>query len=286
MFLRTQIAIYKLARVLGTATWVRWGLRYRIYERLLPIRWTFTVPFYGGVYVGSLNNFIDRSVFFYGAHEREVLEYMGSHISPESVVLDIGANVGHHTLFFALKAREVHAFEPNTAFREQFEMLMTRNHLAHTHLHGFGLGDKTESATYYAPTGDNQGVGSFVSGHKSTNVDVGTMDIVRGDEAVRVLNLSRIDFIKIDVERFEESVLLGLQETLHKFKPVVVMEYAKRDFASTESFLSLTSGYIPYVLATNKPFLFFFNIPRCKLEPFDSSIEKAELVLLPTESTL
>ena len=281
MFAALQTVIYKASRMWGNATWIRWGLRYRLYERLRPLNQAFRVPFYGAVYVGNLNNFIDRSVFFYGAHEREVLEYMGSLIGSESVVLDIGANVGHHTLFFASKAQEVHAFEPNSVFRTQFDVLMSENNVTNVHLHQFGLGDATENATYYAPTGDNQGVGSFVSGHKDTNADVGTMQIVQGDEAVDALKLSRIDLIKIDVERFEESVLRGLQQTLKEFRPIVVMEYAKRDFSSEESFLSLTSGFVPYVLTTNKPFLFFFNIPTCKLKPFSPNVEKAELVLLP-----
>ena len=41
---------------------------------------------------------------------------------------------------------------------------------------------------------------------------------------VKSLNLSRIDFIKIDVEGFEGHVLRGAVQTLSAFKPVVVLE--------------------------------------------------------------
>ena len=106
-----RIFFYKAARLIGTARWIRWGIRYKIFTFLKPIDFEFAVPFYGRTYRGNLNNFIDRAVYFFGAYEREVMEYMGSLIMSDSVVLDIGANVGHHSLFFSTKAKEVHAFE-------------------------------------------------------------------------------------------------------------------------------------------------------------------------------
>ena len=100
---------YALARTIGHATWLRWGVRYKVFTYLAPIDYEFTVPFYGRTYRGNLDNFIDRVVYIFGAHERQVMEYTGTFITSESVVLDIGANVGHRALFFA-SAKEVHAF--------------------------------------------------------------------------------------------------------------------------------------------------------------------------------
>lgn len=93
-------------RFVGTQNWIRWGLRYRVFTLFKPVDYEFIVPFFGLKYAGNLNNFIDRAVYFYGAHEREALLYMGSRINPDAVVLDIGANVGHHSLFFPLKQKK------------------------------------------------------------------------------------------------------------------------------------------------------------------------------------
>src|SRR3989344_6235085 len=130
----TESYSYRLIRFIGGMTWVRWGLRYKLFTFLKPVNVEFTTPFYGRTYRGNLNNFIDRVVYIFGAHERQVMEYTGTHIRSDSVVLDIGANVGHHSLFFSTKAKEVHAFEPNSAFRKQFDALMEGNEVSNVHL--------------------------------------------------------------------------------------------------------------------------------------------------------
>lgn len=273
--------LYTISRFIGEMTWIRWGLRYKLFTYLKPVDSEFAVPFYGHSYRGNLNNFIDRVVYFFGAHERQVMEYMGTQITGESIVLDIGANVGHHSLFFSTKAKEVHAFEPNPAFRPQFDSLMTENDIGNVHLHSFGLGDQTQEASYYAPTGDNHGIGSFIENHEASNKNAGVMSIVRGDEAIASLGLSRVDFMKIDVEGYEETVLRGLQETIQKFKPVIVMEYESQDFSSLEHFQALTVGYTPYLLRANTPVLFFFNDPRCKVLKFEYARAYGEVLLVP-----
>ena len=276
---------YKMFRAIGTANWIRWGLRYRLFQYLKRVNYEFVVPFFGRVYRGNFDNIIDRRVYFYGAHEREVLLFMGTKISPESIVLDIGANIGHHSLFFSTKAKEVHAFEPSPQYHDRFESLMKENGITNVFLHRTGLGEIKKNAIYYASTGDTQGVGSFVEGHWPTNEEMGTLTIEKGDDVVSSLGLSRVDFIKIDVERYEQFVLQGLQETLKKFRPVIILEYSKQDFGSVETFRSLTAGYEPYELKINKPFLFFFNDPTCRVSPFDKEkTGKSEVLLLPTLS--
>lgn len=272
---------YRIVRVIGKMTWIRWGVRYKIFTSLKPVNIEFAVPFFGCVYRGNLDNFIDRVVYFFGAHEREVMRYTGAQIPAGGVVLDIGANVGHHALFYSTKAGEVHAFEPNPAFHDEFDTHMNDNHVTNVHLHKFGIGNRTQEAAYYAPTGDNHGIGSFIEGHESSNESIGALSVVKGDEAVAALGLSRLDFIKIDVEGYEESVLRGLQETLQKFKPIIVMEYERGEFSSAESFAVLTKGYTPYLLRANMPVLGIFNDPTCRVKKFDFERAHGEVLLVP-----
>ena len=62
---------------------------------------------------------------------------------------------------------------------------------------------------------------------KITILKYGKLEIVEGDLYISKLNLKRVDLIKIDVEGFEKYVLLGLKDTLEKYRPFVVMEYSK-----------------------------------------------------------
>src|SRR5205085_1795970 len=80
--------------------------------RQLPYR--FEAPLFETTFVGNAENYIDWYVFFYGVYERDDLLVMRSLLSkiPQAVVLDIGANVGQHSLALAPLAAIVHAFEP------------------------------------------------------------------------------------------------------------------------------------------------------------------------------
>jgi hypothetical protein len=48
----------------------------------------------------------------------------------------------------------------------------------------------------------------------------------RLDDVVKENNIIKVDFIKLDVDGFEYSVLYGGRETLEKFKPTILMELA------------------------------------------------------------
>lgn len=288
-FLRTKMTKkipfwYLILRLIGRQDWIRWSLRYRLLQLIKPEEIDFVVPFFGKKYKGSLNSFVDRGVFFWGAHEREFILYMNKFISNEAVVLDIGANVGHHSLYFSTLAKEIHAFEPFPEVADKFEEKMCENSITNVHLHRVGLGNKTMNAAFYAPVGDNRGIGSFTTENNPENKDIGNLPIVRGDEIIQKLNLKRLDFIKIDVERYEKEVLIGLQETLKEFRPVIEIEYTPDEFESEADFLSLfPPNYIPYMMKINRSVLYFFNRSACKLEPFQFNIPRAEVLLIPSE---
>src|SRR5271157_3775040 len=100
----------RLARWIGHLRWAPRGQDGLI--RLLcnpdtaaPV--AFEVDFFGLRYRGSLSDFIDWSVYFYGAYARNELSVLrqfaallhGEH--RRVVYLDVGVNVGQHLLFIA-----------------------------------------------------------------------------------------------------------------------------------------------------------------------------------------
>ncbi|GAB4497589.1 MAG: hypothetical protein OHK0019_31420 [Saprospiraceae bacterium] len=96
------------------------GVRDRLIRLLHPVGrdHAFEIPFFGRIYQGNTRSYLDWTVFFYGAYELPFLmltkQILGRTANP--VVLDIGANVGHHTLFMSAYAAQIHAFEPFPAF--------------------------------------------------------------------------------------------------------------------------------------------------------------------------
>jgi len=139
------------------------------------------------------------------------------------VVLDIGANIGNHTLAFATRAASVHAFEPIPTIYQLLHDNVAANGLAHVHTHPVALSDTAGTATIYMVKQGNFGASSF--DQRADGVEPVEVNKQTGDEFVRQHGLGRIDFIKIDVEAHEVYVLRGLMETLRRDLPWLTMEW-------------------------------------------------------------
>lgn len=276
-----SLSLYCL-RFIGMQNWMRWGLRLKFFRLIASKNYEFKVPFFGFVYKGNLNSYVDRRVFFWGAHEQEVMLFMGSLITPGSVVFDIGANVGNHSLYFASKGASVYSFEPNPEVASSLEEKINLNTIKNIYLHKIGLGFKTEELDFYAPTGDNKGVGSFIKDFTETNENIGKIKIQNGDNFVEEHNIETVDFIKIDSEGSEYSVLAGLKETLQRFKPRIVIEYLQRDKEDILQFLQIHPEYMAFSIEGNTNRFIFFNHPSCHILPFNPDIKRTEVLLVPT----
>lgn len=244
-----QSTLNRGLRWLGHQRWLRYGLRNRVLSLLRDPRTMpdqrFEVPFAGFVYPGTMSRWIDWIVFFYGAYELDELELMRTLMAgqPDAVALDIGANVGHHALYLASFCAAVHAFEPYDAVARHMDEKIQLNRLRHIHVHRVGLGERDESLEFFAPQGANTGTGTFVAGHEAqNNRPAGRLQIVHADRYLEGLALPKVDLIKIDVEGFELSTLRGLQATLRRHRPVVMLELsdsARRSLSDRDALMAL-----------------------------------------------
>lgn len=138
--------------------------------------------------------------------------------------VDIGANVGNHALYVAafLSPIKVIPFEPNVA---AYKLL-----LANVAMNGFGgvfdlswlglgLSDKPGEGFAMERRTRNLGASRMLPGR-------GELRVVTGDEALAGENP---DFIKIDVESMELQVLNGLDATLKRCGPWMLIEVDKHN---------------------------------------------------------
>lgn len=151
---------------------------------------------------------------------------------------DIGANIGQHSLFMSRYADQVYAFEPYAPVRDRLQFHIQLNHIRNIQVHAVGLSEHDERLPFYAPTGRNQGIGSFDAATVSKgNTLAGELQLVQGDTFFAAHNLLPPTLMKIDVEGFEKNVLRGLRGTLASSRPVLVTEitYGKElSFRSVE----------------------------------------------------
>jgi FkbM family methyltransferase len=281
-----------LLRLFGHLDWLAFGIRDRIIRYFVNPDTVegqdFEVDFFGLKYQGNLNTFIDWSVYFYGAYEKDILFLMRDIVKEKQnpIFIDVGANVGHHSLFMSKLCDEVHSFEPYDRVRNLLMSKLLFNKCSNILVHNVGLGEKSQFLDFYAPVGRNIGTGSFMAEHaKDNNIKIGKLEIVEGDLYISKLNLNKIDLIKIDVEGFEKYVLLGFRDTLEKYRPFVLMEYSsvtRNNLTIPELREILPDGYSIKGISTNRTFCRLFNRMNYSLIDFDPENPKiADLLLAP-----
>jgi hypothetical protein len=148
----------RLFRFLGHQEYLRFGVRDRIIRMYhnpdKAKAEKFTVDFSGARYPSDFNNFLDWSAFYYGACEKEELKLMrdilGSMNAP--ITLDIGDNVGQHSLFASIYSKEVIAFEPYPVVASKIQEKIDVNNIRNITLCLVGLGEKDATLSY--KTGD------------------------------------------------------------------------------------------------------------------------------------
>ena len=159
-------------------------------------------------------------------YEPEVYRFLSGVIEDFDCVIEIGANVGAFTSFFAKHTSRVFAFEPS---REAFRRLLGNIQLNElTNVHAFNCAVASESGllTFFEPEGhltngslDPTFAKLFSPILKSNPVfavaarDIGSLI----EDASRVL-------IKIDAEGAEAMILEGLSEVIQRFRPTLIIE--------------------------------------------------------------
>jgi len=197
----------------------------------------------------KINNFVkiesEHGPFIINRHCSFQAEHMiktgQTHIEPElnnilgiakllpdnCIVVDAGANVGLVSIPMAQsvlsKNGVVHAFEPQRMMAYALGGAVALNDLENVIVHNSALGEANRSISITTP-------------HYHTQQDFGSFELnQRSDKSpesikmmsIDAMELPRLDFLKIDVEGMEISVLQGAQQTLHQWQPWCWIEHWK-----------------------------------------------------------
>jgi FkbM family methyltransferase len=178
---------------------------------------------------------IDESLKSENFYEHRMLGYI-TRVARGGAIVDIGANCGHHTVYFSLFTRstKVYAFEP---FPHHFELLL-RN------LEDNELVDKVVAL----PLGASSTVSQFeIRTNSAVHASRYTGLCVPVDLFVR----EPVAVMKVDVEGMELEALKGAQRILATSKPRLFVEsHSEEHLAPIVDFLG-RSGYAAPVQSFN-----------------------------------
>ena len=165
-------------------------------------------------------------------------------IKPGDVCFDIGAAAGLYTLALSKLAGpegQVHSFEPVPFAHPFLTRLLGTRSTANVRHHAVALGVEPGQSAMSVPVGRHgpvtgrsfleagaagQGSNAEFQGQIGVDVEVQTLDGV-----CAAAELTRLDFIKIDVEGAELQVLEGGQASIERFMPALLVEIEDRHTA-------------------------------------------------------
>ena len=119
--------------------------------------------------------------------------------------LDLGANIGLHTLVMKKLGFDVISYEPDEVHLKQLQEVMHLNGFDYSGIKPKAISNKTGSMEYIRILGNT--TGSHLLGSKEEVYGATEIVSVEVDDILEVLNQGKFDFVKMDVEGHEEVLL-------------------------------------------------------------------------------
>ena len=157
-------------------------------------------------------------------YQEDILNEFIVHVKPGSTVIDLGANIGQMTIALSKlvgNAGKVISVEPDPFLFYVLNKNIVKNKSFNCHPYSICAWNSSEVELPY-PDPDLsrfESLGSYgISPYAKTNRMLPAI-------ALDDLNLNNVSFIKMDIQGSELHALRGLQKTIAKCKPVVLVEY-------------------------------------------------------------
>jgi FkbM family methyltransferase len=184
---------------------------------------------------------IDRSLYVYGFWEADTRDFIAEHVKPGSMVLEIGANVGAHTLALGKSVGpggHVYAVEPTEYARNKLLKNIALNP---------EIADNVTVLNYLITEGDDDNPRRSIKSSWRGIPDGGYEDVasptITIDRLVGELGVNRLDLLKIDIDGYDYRALLGALNTLEKLRPIAYVELVEWALASCSASVSDIVGY-------------------------------------------
>jgi len=188
------------------------------------------------------DRYIGRSIDRYGEFSAGEADLFRQAVRRGWTVVEAGANIGAHTLMLSRQVGPqgvVYAFEPQRIVFQALCANMALNSIVNVHCRQEALGD-APGTTMVPPLNyarENNFGGLSLGGSKGEAVPVVTLDS---------FELAQCQFLKVDVEGMELSVLKGAARTIDRCRPILYIENDRSDRSAPLIEYLLSLGYRLY----------------------------------------
>jgi FkbM family methyltransferase len=220
--LRFQIFILMINKILKAIT-------YFIYRWVLQRPFLLaTIPQYNLKMKCKTADYLGRHLYKRGVYEAELSEFLGLHVPIQTgdIVLDVGANIGWHSLLLARKHPDckVFSFEPEPENVELLKYNTSINRVSNIEVIPKAASFQQGEEKFYLYANKNAGRHSLLPINKGKVI---TVPVTSLDYFIREHGLlpDSIKLLKIDVEGYELNVLRGAGSLLGKV-PLILLEFS------------------------------------------------------------
>jgi FkbM family methyltransferase len=227
------------------------------------------------------DQFIGRSIEKYGEFSGLEMDLLRQFCAPGGVVMEVGANIGAHTVGLARgvgSRGRVLAFEPQRLVFQTLCANVALNSLENVDCFWAAVGSQDGVVT--VPNLDPRQESNF-GGVTLLGVDAGQQ--VPCLALDRFIALPNVKLIKIDVEGMEADVLRGSEQVLRKFKPILYVENDRLE--KSEALMRLIAGF-GYRMYWHLPPMFNPNNYFSNSENIYGNIVSANLLCLHRDSDM
>ena len=158
-----------------------------------------------------------RRGFKWGENHHIIID---KYLTKDSICIEAGSHIGAISIKLSKVCKTVYCFEPTINTFDLLKYNMEGNCDNNFKLFNKGLGEicKSKCNNYSQPSGGRVilGVGLTKKMHKEDSI----IEVITIDS----LNLDKLDYIRIDVEDYEQDIINGGINTINKYKPIIVLE--------------------------------------------------------------
>ncbi|AZA78940.1 FkbM family methyltransferase [Chryseobacterium sp. G0186] len=172
------------------------------------------------IYLNKKFGYVDFYIFENGIYEKHIIDEIRSALTKDKILLDIGANIGQHSLLLAPYCKEVYAFEPIPDVYREFNESIKKNNYQNIKLFNTAIGGSSAVKSFNYVSG-HAGMSSFIEtknpGKKLINVQIEPLE--------KMIHDVKFDVVKMDVEGYEAVVVLENRDIFLKNRPLFFMEF-------------------------------------------------------------
>ena len=166
---------------------------------------------------------IQNCIWYFGIWEPNLTAFIRRSLAPDDILIDVGANVGYHTLLGAKYARKVYAIEASPSIFVRLQENIALNGFENIQVYNIAVSDKVGKLELFN-AGNSQNLGATTTRASKAEargfLSEGVVDAAPLDQIVPRDDLLNARIIKIDVEGAESHVISGIEHLLPDFSPM------------------------------------------------------------------